>query len=182
MFVVPEKFQGDALWVVDTRLRTAARLGHVDAVKDLLSAGAPPDGPADRDGLEYILHVGGRTALFHAICAGNHRIANLLLDAGARADRQDETGETPLDAWYGWVHRRAIEIEWLPMEDLTLMDRLLCGGAHPDVPSAHGMSLRDQMDASHGPGWLERQRAHCQAMRMDSATARTMSTRSMPRF
>ena len=182
MFTVPEKFQGNALWVDDAKLRSAARLGQVDEVEFLLRAGIPADGPADRDGLEYILHAGGRTALFHAFCAGGHRIANLLLDAGARADRQDETGETPLDAWYDMVRQRAADHQWLPVEDALLLDRLLSAGAHPDAPSAHGMSLRDRMEANHGPGWMEQQRVYCQAMEIERATVLARSPPAAPRL
>lgn len=181
-FLVPEKFRDDTVWVNDALLRAAARSGNADQVLRMLRAGVPADGPADQDPLEYILHAGGRTALFHALSADCLRTAALLLDAGASPLRITEDGEGVLDAWYASVRSRAMETGELGQQEAEMLDRLLMAGASVGLPSAHGWTLADQIDRDLGVDWLERQRAMIQAKKIDQATPVLHSARPTARL
>jgi ankyrin repeat protein len=60
--------------------------GEVTAVRQLLQEGTPPDGRAS----------GGWTALHRAAYGGNRQIAQVLLDAGANMNAEDNQGFTPM--------------------------------------------------------------------------------------
>lgn len=79
----PETDKRDALG--RTALHYAARLGHLEIVEDLITAGAAAD-LADADGY---------TPLFRAAEFGYAEIAIILLEAGADASRPLPDGRTP---------------------------------------------------------------------------------------
>lgn len=69
-----------------TALHSAAWMGSVDAVKQLLAAGAAA-GAQDQ---------GGRTPLHDAALSAHPEVLQLLLSAGASVDQQDSAGRTAL--------------------------------------------------------------------------------------
>ena len=114
-FVLPLEQQGD-----EAKLMDAARRGDIEAVKQLLKAGASPnigdywrDTPlveaARQENLELaqiLLDAGavpdakgrGYTPLGLAAQNGNVRLAEMLLRAGANPDRKSDNGDTPAHA------------------------------------------------------------------------------------
>ena len=75
----------------DISIQKAATIGHIDAVKQHLAAGADVNAKAD-----------GRMSPLHKAAWGGHKeIAELLIAKGADVNAKDEDGETPLDAIVG---------------------------------------------------------------------------------
>lgn len=72
--------------VLNKKLRTAANLGDVEMIKNLLDQGADPCSCDARS----------RTSLHFAACKGEIAIAQLLLEHGADPNLQDVLGNTPL--------------------------------------------------------------------------------------
>jgi cytohesin len=71
----------------DKSIHTAARAGHIEAVKQHLAAGADVNAKLDR----------GYTALQFAAGRGHKEIAELLIAEGADVNAKDDDGDTPLD-------------------------------------------------------------------------------------
>ena len=71
----------------DKSIHTAARAGHIEAVKQHLAAGADVNAKLDR----------GYTALQFAAGRGHKEIAELLIAEGADVNAKGVGGETPLD-------------------------------------------------------------------------------------
>ncbi|MBC8245718.1 MAG: ankyrin repeat domain-containing protein, partial [Verrucomicrobia bacterium] len=70
----------------DISIHKAARVGHIEAVKQHLEAGTDVNA---KDG-------GGWTPLHHAVEAGHKEIAELLIANGADVNAKDKLGWTPL--------------------------------------------------------------------------------------
>jgi uncharacterized protein len=75
----------------------------------------------------------GETPLHRAAAFGSEPVVRMLLDAGARPDARDATGDTPL-SWASWHLRPAVIL------------RLLC---------FDGQSIHTEADwtGDHGQGW-----------------------------
>ncbi len=71
----------------DKSIHTAARAGHIEAVKQHIAAGADVNAKLDR----------GYTALQGAAGRGHKEIAELLIAEGANVNAKVNGGETPLD-------------------------------------------------------------------------------------
>jgi len=70
----------------DKSIHSAARAGHIEAVKQHLAAGADVNAKLDR----------GYTALHYAAHEGHKEIAQLLIAAGADVNAKDDDGHAPL--------------------------------------------------------------------------------------
>lgn len=109
-----------------------------DAVVEVLLAnGADPNAvtrpDAETGAFMRDCRTRAETPLHRAAAFGSERVIRMLLDAGARREARDASGETPL-TWASW-HLRPAEIL-----------RLLCYGdftVHPDNRSSY----------DHGAGW-----------------------------
>jgi uncharacterized protein len=107
-----------------TALHFAAREGEVEAVRQLVAAGADIDARA----------ADGKSALALAIYNGHYDAAELLIEAGADVNAADAERFTPL---FWAVDRR--NMEWSPgfpwtqtADPLPLIEKLLAAGAEVD--------------------------------------------------
>jgi ankyrin repeat protein len=96
-------------------------LAHETVVRVLLNAGADPNRVtrpgAETEGFMRDVHTRGETPLHRAAAYGTRGAIEALLAAGARIDRRDANGDTPL-SWASWALR-----------DTEIL-RLLCFGPH----------------------------------------------------
>lgn len=107
---------------------------HEQVVRVLLARGADPD-RATRNGVETgsfmrDCRTRGETPLHRAAAFGTPAAIALLLEAGARADRRDANGDSPL-SWASWANRS------------TEVLRRLCFGQHR--VNAHRNTMRDNL-------------------------------------
>ena len=95
----------------ETCLIHAAKFDVPDVVRFLLAAGAPVNDVSragdDFTELEREL-VEGRTALMSAALGGRIEVAKVLLEAGARTDARDESGQTARDIAAGRGHSAVV--------------------------------------------------------------------------
>lgn len=108
--------------MANTLLCLAARHGHGALVQRLIVAGADLEARGAWIGRAVMTRE--FTPLLLALEAGHGDVANLLLDAGARADVADETGATALT-----IAARS---------SASLVPRLLSAGVDPDVTDEEG--------------------------------------------
>lgn len=91
-------------------LCTASRLKHNLVLKVLLAHGANPNcatNPgAETDGFMRDCRAKGETPLHRAAAFGDEEAIQLLLDAGAKVDSKDSSGDSPL-SWASWHLRSA---------------------------------------------------------------------------
>ena len=112
-----------------TALMFAAREGHLDVVRELVTAGADVNKPSGADNM---------SALIMAIVNGRLDIAKLLLERGADANLLSKNGSGPL---WATVDARWPERTWYPPASITeektthleLLKALLAAGADPNV-------------------------------------------------
>ena len=99
-----------------TPLMLAARAGHQDVVKALISHDAKIE---KRDSLE-------RTALMHAAANGHYTLVALLLNKGADPNLADIAGNTALHyaAAYGWYHIVQLLLQGSANSDIVNSERL----------------------------------------------------------
>lgn len=102
-------------------LLLATSLGHLDLVKDLLKAGADPNGKSD-DALQT-------SALHAAVVSQNLEALNLLLESSANPEQNDKGGLTPLSLAIGMVGRT------------DFVEKMLDAGVSPDAKSLDGASI-----------------------------------------
>ena len=93
--------------VLPEALRIAVIYSRDEAVKFLLASGVSPDPPGGT--------ASGFTPLIHAAHDGRLEYVRMLLDAGADVNRENERGETALDAAEKWgssseEHRAVVEL------------------------------------------------------------------------
>lgn len=124
------------LWVKDA-LQDAARRGDFNRLEEVLRTGQTIDTPDDE----------GRTALHHAISAGQAEMVFYLLMAGANPNAADFKGGTPLMYTMGWLGG-----------GLDAMRRfLIIKGANPRAMRLDGqseMSWAVTRANEHGVQWL----------------------------
>jgi ankyrin repeat protein len=101
----------------DGPLHCAAHLRRPDVARALLAAGADPN----------LRNVHGRTALH---CARDKEVVDLLVEAGARLDARDNTGQTPLERAVANGSRAHNESVRYP-EYTQLIEALVTAGAQP---------------------------------------------------
>jgi ankyrin repeat protein len=84
----------------DKSIHSAARAGHIEAVKQHLAAGADVNAKLDR----------GYTALHYAAHEGHKEIAQLLIGAGADVNAKDDDGHAPLTQAAIDGHKKIVEL------------------------------------------------------------------------
>lgn len=106
-------------------LRNAARLGHVDKVRDLLMDGVHPDLVSYQEHRFFRPWIHGRTALWHAVANSHLAIVEVLLSHGANPNAVGWMSSTAL-----WTACCAGQVE--------MVVRLLAAGADPNLPGCRG--------------------------------------------
>ena len=143
-----------------TPLTRAAVMGHVDAVRVLISRNADVNKPEP---------CGGLTALHGAAQGGHVPVMQLLISKGARIDVRNKLGQTPLyqAALYGheegaiYLLDHGADINAAGNEGVTplmiaaqekllpLVDLLLIRGADPNLATNHLDGLAEGQTALH---------------------------------
>jgi ankyrin repeat protein len=152
-----------------TALLFAARDGHLEAVRALVTTHANIDQVAGGD---------GSSPMVIAIANGHYTVAKYLLDAGADPSLANVDGLAPL---YATVNMRFAPVSWAPtprtdqeeVDAVQLLAALLNAGADPNVrivrrlwfsPTSHNRLWIDPAGAT--PFWRAAQASDVESMRL----------------
>jgi len=152
-----------------TALLFAARDGHLEAVRALVTTHANIDQVAGGD---------GSSPMVIAIANGHYTVAKYLLDAGADASLANVDGLAPL---YATVNMRFAPVSWAPnprtdqeeVDAVQLLAALLNAGADPNArivrrlwfsPTSHNRLWIDPAGAT--PFWRAAQASDVESMRL----------------